>query len=259
MFSSQPELERLDIMNALFDLVLEKLHHMPIDPNESHRILDIGTGTGIWAIEVGEECPTAEVIGIDISPTMPLTVPPNVKFEVADIEDAWNFSYPFTRIHSRYMAGSIKDWPLLMRQCFNNLEPGGWAEFCDFDIDYYSQDGTLTEHHALRKWLTTAYGAEAVTGRTLRPGKMLQYWMEQNGFHNIQVLRQPLPLGIWPKDKKLKKIGFLNWTQLWEGLSGMSLRLYLDCLGWSAEELELLLVDVRKDLKDRKLHVLFDL
>lgn len=246
-------------MNHLFFLANGQLHQVPLDPEESHRILDLGTGTGIWAIEVADKCSAAQVTGVDISPTMPLVVPPNVHFEVADIEDEWAFTQPFTYIFARYLAGAIKNWPLLMQQTFANLKPGGWAEFSDFDIDYYSQDGSLTKHHAIRRWLTMAYDAEAVTQRTLRPGKSLQEWMEKAGFINIHVLKKPLPLGIWPKDKNLKQIGFLNWTQLWEGLQGMSLRLYLDCLNWSAEELELLLVDVRKDLKDRKLHILFDL
>jgi len=30
-----------------------KLHMAPLGPNP-HRILDLGTGTGIWAIEMGE-------------------------------------------------------------------------------------------------------------------------------------------------------------------------------------------------------------
>jgi len=246
-------------MNSLIKLAWNgKLFHMPIPPDESHRILDIGTGTGIWAIEVSDELPAAAVIGVDISPTMPAIVPPNVSFEIFDIEDEWNFSQPFTRIHSRYMAGSIKNWPLLMRQCFDNLKPGGWAEFCDFDATYYSQDGTLTEDHAISKWVRNAHDAELVTGRTMRPGRQLQQWMEQAGFQNIQVLKQPLPLGIWPKDKRLKAIGLLNHRQLSHGLLGMSLRMYIR-LGWSREELEVLLVDVRKDLQNRKLHILFDL
>ena len=35
------------------------------------RILDIGTGTGIWAIDVGDDYPSAEIIGTDLSPTQP--------------------------------------------------------------------------------------------------------------------------------------------------------------------------------------------
>ena len=235
-----------------------RLHLAPLEA-QVPRILDLGAGTGIWCIDMGDCYPVSEVIGVDISASAPAFVPPNVRFEIDDIEDPWTYSLPFDYIHSRYMAGSIKDWPRLMRQCFEHLRPGGWVEFQDFDIDYYSQDGSLTTDHALRRWLTTAYGAESITGRSLRPGKHLEKWMQDAGFQNVSVIKTPLPLGVWPKDKRLKKIGLYNWTQLWEGLEGMSLRLYIDLLGWRREELEHLLMQVRHDLRDRKIHAMFDL
>ncbi len=39
------------------------------------RILDIGTGTGEWAIQMGEEYPDADVIGTDIAWIQPTAVP----------------------------------------------------------------------------------------------------------------------------------------------------------------------------------------
>lgn len=40
----------------------------PISP-DGVRILDIGTGTGLWALEMGDHCPAVEcVIGTDLSP-----------------------------------------------------------------------------------------------------------------------------------------------------------------------------------------------
>jgi len=235
----------------------DKLHCAPIGPTP-HRVLDVGAGTGIWCIDMGDEYPSAEIIGVDISANMPTWLPPNVRFEIADVEDPWTYGTPFDYIHSRYMAGSIKDWPELMGQCFNHVKPGGWVEFQDFDIDYYSQDGSLTPNHALRIWLTAACSAEEITGRTLRPGKYLERWMREAGFQHVEVIKSPLPLGLWPKNKKLKKIGLFNWTQLWEGLQGMSLRLFMDALGWQREQLEVLLMQVREDLKDPTIHALFD-
>ncbi|KAK1540916.1 methyltransferase domain-containing protein [Colletotrichum paranaense] len=56
----------------------------PFDEIKTHRILDIGTGTG--ATEMGDFFPNAEVTGIDLSPIQPSWVPPNVNFEVDDVE-----------------------------------------------------------------------------------------------------------------------------------------------------------------------------
>lgn len=35
------------------------------------KILDIGTGTGIWAIEMADHYPDSLVIGTDLSPVQP--------------------------------------------------------------------------------------------------------------------------------------------------------------------------------------------
>ncbi|KAI8240365.1 Secondary metabolism regulator LAE1 [Colletotrichum sp. SAR 10_96] len=51
----------------------------------------------------------------------PEVVPPNVKFEVDDIEDEWTYSRPFEYIHSRLMTSSLSDWPVFLRRCFEEI------------------------------------------------------------------------------------------------------------------------------------------
>jgi len=41
-----------------------RLHLAPL--KDPQRVLDIGTGTGIWAIDMADTYPCAEVIGIDL-------------------------------------------------------------------------------------------------------------------------------------------------------------------------------------------------
>lgn len=48
-----------------------------------------------------------------------LSVPPNLEFIVDDVEDEWGYeNQPFDFIHARFLAGSIRDWPRLMKQAF---------------------------------------------------------------------------------------------------------------------------------------------
>lgn len=55
----------------MLQIILDhKLHLAPLDA-KPHRILDVGTGTGIWAIEMADRYPSAEIIGTDLSPTQP--------------------------------------------------------------------------------------------------------------------------------------------------------------------------------------------
>jgi SAM-dependent methyltransferase len=115
--NDERESDRLDIIHKMVEVAMGgKLHFAPIkDPK---RILDIGTGTGIWAMEIGDEFPNADVVANDLSPIQPRWVPPNVHFEIDDAEADWTYSQPFDFIHCRTMAGSIKDWPKLFRQCY---------------------------------------------------------------------------------------------------------------------------------------------
>ena len=107
---------------ALFHAMLliahdDRLHLAPL-PETSQRVLDCGTGTGIWALEFGDLYPSAEVIGVDISANAPTFVAPNVRFEIDDLEDDWTWNVPFDYIHSRYLAGGIKDWEKYVKQCY---------------------------------------------------------------------------------------------------------------------------------------------
>ncbi|TKA51338.1 hypothetical protein B0A55_11958, partial [Friedmanniomyces simplex] len=80
------EADRLDLQHHIFRLTFgNRLYFSPV--KEPKRALDIGTGTGLWAVEFADAHPDCEVIGIDLSPGQPTLVPPNLKFLIDDAED----------------------------------------------------------------------------------------------------------------------------------------------------------------------------
>jgi len=113
------EQERMDIQARAMMLASGSLlHHAPV--KDPQRIIDIGTGTGVWAIEAGDTYPAAEVFGCDLSPIQPEWVPPNVKFLVDDAEDTWtwpdnHFDLVFCRL---IISGSIVDRRKYFTQAF---------------------------------------------------------------------------------------------------------------------------------------------
>ncbi|KAL8865870.1 MAG: hypothetical protein Q9174_006647 [Haloplaca sp. 1 TL-2023] len=185
-------------------------------------------------------------------------VPPNVKFEVDDCEAPWTFSEKFNVIHCRYLAAAIADWPKLVGQAYQFTKPGGYSEFQDYMLEYYSEDGTLSEDLSISKWITTLLDASRDFGRDPCPGPKLAGWMRDAGFQDVQETKYKLPIGPWPRDKHLKTVGAWNLIQIEEGLEAFTLRLFTQVLGWRTEEVQVLLANVRKDLRDPKIHAQFD-
>jgi SAM-dependent methyltransferase len=87
--NDEKEMERQDIEHQTTLLLMDgELYKCPLRKNPS-KILDLGTGTGIWCIDMADKFPDCEVIGTDLSPIQPELVPPNCKFYVDNYEDEW--------------------------------------------------------------------------------------------------------------------------------------------------------------------------
>ncbi|TQN68118.1 Secondary metabolism regulator LAE1 [Colletotrichum shisoi] len=104
MPNDETENDRLDLQHHLFRLTFEGRlgnNAPPIEPDAKvGRVLDLGCGTGIWAIDYGDEHPDTEVLWIDLSPTQPEFTALNVMFEIDDVEEPWTYTEPFDYIYS---------------------------------------------------------------------------------------------------------------------------------------------------------------
>jgi len=264
--TDEAELDRLDTFHHLILRAMEnRLYFAPISDNFTGRVLDIATGTGIWPIDFADLHPAALVIGNDLAPTQPQVVPPNVQFYVDDVESRWTYTSHevFDFIHARFLAGAIADWPKLLQNCYNHTRPGGFVEFQDWDTWLYSQNGTLPPESALNRFHQMTSGGRHAQGFNMKPGPDLEQVIKDAGFVNVHVEKIHLPLGPWPKDKAMKEIGMINLVQMEQAIEGI-------CLGvltqlppevggpWSWEEIQLFLVDVRKDMRNKKIHGLYD-
>ncbi len=80
------EKERLEFQHKLLKDVLHGRNYLaPFSKaRPPKKVLDVGTGTGTWAIEMGDEFPSAEIVGVDLSPIQAELVPPNVHFFIDD-------------------------------------------------------------------------------------------------------------------------------------------------------------------------------
>lgn len=115
-------------------------------------------------------------------------------------------------------------------------------------------DGTLPSSCAYVEVCDTfqAIGAKMNTD----PDAPLHFheYLEAEGFQNVNKLVLKVPTSPWPKDQRLKKVGAMELMNLMEGAEAFLLRGYTKEFGKSKEELELLLVDLRKELTTQRYH-----
>ncbi|GAB1211559.1 hypothetical protein ATERTT37_000682 [Aspergillus terreus] len=250
--------EQLDIAHHMFTMLLDnRLVLAPINKN-IQNVLDVGTGTGIWAIDFADEYPSAQVIGTDLSPIQPSFVPPNLRFEIDDATEPW--VYPdneFDLVHVRALYGAIADWPAFYSNALRTLRPGGWFDQLEMSIQFTSDDGTVTEDHVLAQWSKIFIEAGEKFGKTFRIAELAKGYMQSAGFQNVTEQQFKLPIGPWSRDKKLKKLGRWNLVHCEQGIEGWAMALLTRVMGWTYTEVQVFLAKMRKGLRDPNTHAYF--
>lgn len=197
--NDEQEQDRQDLLHHVRNLVLNgALFRAPVGKN-IQRALDLGTGTGIWAIDFADTFPSAEVIGTDLSPIQPSWVPPNLRFLVDDAESPWLYSAarPFDFIHARDLGGAIANWPRLLRQAYGHLRPGGWVELQEFEVTLRSDDETLRLAPTLCEFLGRLHEASEAFHRPMNIAEGHRQRLVEAGFEDIRdevyKVRRDLP------------------------------------------------------------------
>ncbi|KAF4958006.1 hypothetical protein FSARC_11135 [Fusarium sarcochroum] len=249
--------EAMDIAHHIWTLAHDgELYFAPLK-DDVQKVLDIGTGTGIWAIDFADKFPGCEVIGTDISPIQPGWVPPNLKFEIEDCNQEWTFpADSFDYVHLRYLVGCIPDWTELFSQAFKTLKPGGWVESFEISPTAESDDDTVTYESAMAQWGRIFIEASKKIGNsfTVVDDNAQKPALEKAGFVDIHEWEFKCPLNPWPKDPTLKEIGQYGELFLTQDTEGF-VTLAANLLGWSIEEVHVYIAKFRREVRNRKHHV----
>jgi ubiquinone/menaquinone biosynthesis C-methylase UbiE len=187
-------------MQEFWTYTLQKYILAPI--SNPRQILDIGCGTGSWAIEVADTFPSSQVYGIDISPVQPLYVPENCTFFLENVLNGLSFhDHQFDLVQSRCIGAGIRDgrWVEFMEEVWRVVRPGGWVQFIEIDPVRECDDGSMpsdspvgmferiVERVMKEKYRTTMHGV----------GHKLARHVAEAGFININCLKIKSPLGKW--------------------------------------------------------------
>jgi SAM-dependent methyltransferase len=250
--------DQLDIAHHMFLILLDqKLHLAPIQ--HPKRILDLGCGTGIWCMDMADEHPGTEILGVDLSPIQPSFTPPNCKFEIDDVTSLW--TYPvnhFDFINIRGLYGSIADWPALYTQVYNHMEPGGYLHQLEMSIQFKSDDGTLTPDHVLSRWSDVFHEASVKFGKSFYEVWNLSTYIKNQGFTDVVERVYKVPVNGWPAEPHMKELGRWNFLHITQGAEGWALFLLTKVMGWSVQEAQVFIAQFRNGVKDRKIHAYFE-
>ncbi|KAJ5461204.1 uncharacterized protein N7458_002756 [Penicillium daleae] len=219
------------------------------------KILDLGTGTGIWAMDCAEKYPEAHIIGNDISAIQPNWVCPNVEFIVEDYEAEWLYkAESFDLIHARLLAGCVANWPQLLRRCYDALKPGSYSELHESAFWAYSDDGTCPDDSPLNQYLSALITASAASGKPYNIQAFLKGWLIDAGFEDVTQLTYFLPYSPWPKDPYLKELGKYQQVMSQQAVEAYGLRLCTQVLGWGVDVSKIFQAQCRKQIGDRNVH-----
>jgi SAM-dependent methyltransferase len=254
------ENDRNDLQHHKFTLLLnDKLYAVPIPDsqlnNHNSRILDIGTGTGIWAIDMADKFPNADVTGVDLAPAQPNFTPPNCFFEIDDIEEDWEYApNHFDFIHGRDLLTAVRDWPRLLGQAFEHLKPGGWIQLASTIPDIQSDDNTLPANSNYLEAGRLYFEMAEKMGTPLDSPRKWRQQMLDAGFDNVRDVVYKIPMGTWPRSRRLRVVGRLEQMMLMEGFEAFMLRGYVQILGGKEEDLAVVLTGARREITDPRVH-----
>ncbi|KAJ5554953.1 hypothetical protein N7461_003423 [Penicillium sp. DV-2018c] len=197
--SIQEEAQRLEDQQQVFQRIFDsRLIFPPI--RRLRRVLDCGHGSASWAVDVAEENPDCEVIGVDISPHMtPDDVPDNLWLQVDDLNRRFTFpANHFNLVHSRLLATGINRsrWPSYLQDIVRVLKPGGWVQMVEIYYNVQSDNGSITDGHALRRW-STQYLRSLEDKKDPRVGTKLRTILTEAGLVEVDTKMIPLPLCGW--------------------------------------------------------------
>ncbi|KAH7058530.1 S-adenosyl-L-methionine-dependent methyltransferase [Linnemannia elongata] len=212
-----PESDRLDAQHYLVRFILKGNYNVHLDSESPDlRILDVATGTGVWALEMAREFPKAEIHGVDISAIFPTEGnPPNCNFQLCNILDGLPFpDNHFDFIYQRLLVYALS--PAQRRQVnvelLRVLKPEGFLQLVESDGIVYNPGPQMEKINQLSLETSLRHGVDPRVVQTMKSG------LKQSGYTNVNSVNIALPVGAWGG-----KVGSLS-LQNMHGLATIWLR-----------------------------------
>jgi ubiquinone/menaquinone biosynthesis C-methylase UbiE len=187
--------QRLNYQHHALYKTISNHYLAPLTPTSTQTILDVGTGTGIWAVEMSNLFPQAHILGVDVALSSLLRpLPSTCLFVQANILQGLPFPEgQFTYTHQRLLVAAIPalQWPRVVHELVRVTRPGGWVELLEIG-DVIQCAGPATKR--LLTWMTDISKGLGFEMEVLRH---LGDLLKQSGCQDIESQDIPVPLGAW--------------------------------------------------------------
>ncbi|KAK8109340.1 TAM domain methyltransferase [Apiospora sp. TS-2023a] len=258
--NDQAEQERNKLQHNMFREVFQgKIHLAPIrDPK---AVLDLGAAPGTWALEFGKLPKFPRVLGVDLEPIPPQPEALNCRFQIMNIiTDVWEFPTPFDFIHLRMLGELLPSGTI--GSIYDTLSPGGWLEISEWvqvlQCPNHSLEGT-----SFAKW-DRAYQQGSLTalsklGNAATFPYRYKSILHKAGFRRIHVRKYAVPTNAWANSKSLQRIGHMQATNFLSVVDILSRDMFVHVLGWTSQEADALIAQVRHEVQENNLHAFYTL
>ncbi|KAJ7732382.1 S-adenosyl-L-methionine-dependent methyltransferase [Mycena olivaceomarginata] len=191
----------------------------PIADVRPHKILDLGCGSGAWAIQAAVQFPEAQVVAVDISPLPKRQIPGNMTFAQLDLSKDWDLeNQSFDIVHSRLVMSHVPNGEHVVRRSAQLVKPGGLLIMEDIDVNSLARTGgpaaALLAAKVIQIWGLRSADLE-IASKFARIMTSLGY------FPRVHTHKITLPLSGTGSDESVSALGLAirkSWTGLSESL-----------------------------------------
>ncbi|KAJ7671465.1 S-adenosyl-L-methionine-dependent methyltransferase [Mycena polygramma] len=182
-----------------------KLSLAPVADVRPCKILELGCGSGAWAIQAATEFPDAQIFAVDVSPLPNREIPSNISFKLGDLTKALDFDEAtFDVVHARFVMIHVPNGESAIKRAAALVKPGGLLILEDADITSMLRTGGKAAQEYTSRLIPV------FESRKCDPelGRKLASIMTSTGyFPDVQVHKVAVPMSENGTEEGLNELG----------------------------------------------------